>query len=264
MYHDEGPRHMLDTATCVEWGDKMKKHPAGWTAFRVPLPRSNPRIDRARDTSNRLLTGKELRDIKLAFENTRNAIGEDYDLICHCRREYDLRTALQLAEAILPFNPLWLEDPMPADFSDAWVRLAAGSKSPIATGESLGRRHGFKQFILNQGCDILHLDVRNAGGLLESKKIADLADIFYLPMAAHNTGSAVATYATVHWAAAVRDFTAAGTTIGRGNWMDDVIAHDGPIVKEGHIAVPSKPGLGVELNKEVVKANLAAGEKYWE
>ena len=70
--------------------------------------------------------------------------------------------------------------------------------------------------------------------------------------------------ATVHWAASVRDFLAAETVIGMGNWMDDVIVHDGPIVKDGHIAVPTKPGLGIELNKEVVKANLARGEKYWE
>jgi L-alanine-DL-glutamate epimerase-like enolase superfamily enzyme len=100
--------------------------------------------------------------------------------------------------------------------------------------------------------------------LLESKKIADLAELFYVPMAAHNTGSVVNTMATVQWAASVRDFLAAETLIGRRNWMDDVIVHEGPIVVEGHIAVPQKPGLGIELNPDVVKANLAEGEKYWE
>ena len=263
-YHDEGPRNMLDDGSCSEWADKMKKHPAGFTAFKLAPPRSNPRIDRARDRSNRLLTTKELRDIKEGFENCRNAIGEDYDLICQCQREYDLRTAIQLAEALEPFKLMWLEDPMPADFSAAWVRLASASKTPIGTGESLARRHGFKDFIINQGCDVVQLDVRNTGGLLESKKIADLADIFYLPMSARNTGSVICTMATVHWAAAVRDFLAAETLVGRGNWMDDVIVRDGPIVKDGHITVPSKPGLGIELNRDVVRANLAAGEKYWD
>ena len=100
-------------------------------------------------------------------------------------------------------------------------------------GENIARRHGFKEFIINQGCDIVQLDVRNTGGLLESKKIADLADIFYLPMAAHNTGSVICNMATAHWAGAVRDFLAAETVIGRGNWMDDVIVHEGPIVKDG-------------------------------
>ena len=264
MYHDEGPRNLLEPSSCREWADKMKSDKAGWTGFKFSPPRSNPRIDRARDGANRLLTSKELRDIRIGFENCRNAIGEDYDIICHCHLEYDLRASLQLAEAIEPIKPMWLEDPMPPDFSEAWVRLRSASKVPIGMGENLARRHGFKDFIINQGCDIVQLDVRNTGGLLESKKISDLADLFYLPMAAHDTGSIVCNLATVHWAASVRDFLAAETLIGRGNWMDDVIVHDGPIVKDGHIAVPTKPGLGIELNKEVVKANLARGEKYWD
>ena len=263
LYHDEGPRDMLDRASCRDWADRMKAHPAGWTAFKFGFPRSNPRVDKARDSSNRLLTSRELRDIRQGFENCRDAIGWDYDLIVHCHWEYDLRTALQLAEAVEPVKPLWLEDPMPPDFSQSWVRLAAESGVPIGTGENLARRHGFKDFILNQGCDVVQLDVRNTGGLLESKKIADLADLFYLPMAAHNTGSVIVNFATAHWAASVRDFLAAETLIGRGNWMDDVILHEGPLVRDGHMALPDRPGLGIELNPEVVKANLAKGERYW-
>jgi L-alanine-DL-glutamate epimerase-like enolase superfamily enzyme len=264
MYHDEGPRNMLDSGSCREWADRMKADPAGWTAFKFGPPRSKPSVDAARDASNRVLTSRELREIRTAFENCRNAIGYDYDLIVHCHWEYDARTALQLAEAVEPVKPLWIEDPMPPDFSEAWVRLARESRVPIATGENMARRHGFKDFIRNQGCDIVQLDVRNTGGLLESKKIADLADLNYLPMAAHNTGSVICTMATVQWAAAVRDFLALETVVGRRNWMDDVILHDGPIVKDGHIAVPDRPGLGIELNREVVKANLAKGEKYWD
>jgi len=100
--------------------------------------------------------------------------------------------------------------------------------------------------------------------LLESKKIADLADMNLIPMCAHNTGSIVCNYATVQWAFAVRDFLAAETLIGRGGWMDEAILHDGLIVKDGHIALPEKPGLGIELNPDVVKAHLAEGETYWD
>jgi L-alanine-DL-glutamate epimerase-like enolase superfamily enzyme len=263
MYHDEGPRNILDAASCREWADRMKSHPAGFTAFKFGIPRSNPDVDRARDGSNRILTSRELRDVRQGFENARLALGSDHDILVHCHWEYDLRTAIQLADAVEPAKPLFLEDPMPPDYSESWRRLTAASKVPICTGENLARRHGFKDFIVNHGCDIVQLDIRNTGGLLESKKIADLADTFYLPMAAHNTGSIICNMATVHWAAAVRDFVAAETLIGRGNWMDDVILHDGPIVKEGHITVPNGPGLGIELNPDVVKANLAKGEKYW-
>jgi L-alanine-DL-glutamate epimerase-like enolase superfamily enzyme len=264
MYHDEGPRNPLDRASCREWADKMKSQPARWTAFKFGPPRSTPAVDLAHDRSNRLLTSRELREIRQAFENTRDAIGWDYDLIVHCHWEYDLRSAIQLAEAVEPVKPLWLEDPMPPDFSEAWVRLTSVSKVSIGTGENLARREGFLPFIMQHGCDVVQLDVRNTGGLLESKKIADLAEVALLPMAAHNTGSIIANIATVHWAAASRDFLAAETLIGRGNWMDDVIVHDGPVVRDGHIAVPEKPGLGIQLNADVVKANLAKGERYWE
>jgi len=268
MVHDEGPSNMLDRTSCNEWADKMKRDPAGWTAFRVSLPGPKgapaPKLDAARDPSNRVLTSHDLREIRQAFEYCRDAIGWDCDLLVQCEGEYDLRTAMQLAEALDPVKPLWLENPMPPDFSPSWVRLAQVSKVPIATGENLARRQGFKDFILNQGCDIVQLDIRNAGGLLESKKISSLAELFGLPMAAHNTGSALNTMATVQWAASVRDFLAAETVVGRRNWMDDVMVHEGPLVAGGSIAVPQKPGLGVELNPDVVKANLAEGERYWD
>jgi L-alanine-DL-glutamate epimerase-like enolase superfamily enzyme len=264
MYHDEGPRNMLDKASCREWAARMKADPAGWTAFKFGFPRSNPATDRAKDPGNiNLLTTKELRDIRQGFENCREAIGWDCDLIVHCHWEHNLQSAIQLAEAVAPSKPLWLEDPMPPDFSNAWVHLTSVSKVPIGTGENLARRQGFADFLMQKGLHIAQLDVRNTGGLLESKKIADLADLCLIPMAAHNTGSILCNYATLQWACAVRNFIAAETIIGRGGWMDDVIVHDGPVVKDGYMTLPDKPGLGVELNPDVVKAHLAKGESYW-
>jgi len=82
-------------------------------------------------------------------------------------------------------------------------------------------------------------------------------------MATHNTGSVVHTVATAHWASAVRDFLASETVVGRGDWMDDVIIHDRPIIQEGSVKLSDRPGLGLELNPDVVQAHLAPGERYW-
>ena len=111
-------------------------------------------------------------------------------------------------------------------------------------GENLARREGFKDFILNGGADILHPDLRNSGGFLETKRIADLAHIYGLPMACHNTGSQVNTYATCQWAASIRDYMACETVTGEGGWMDQVLVLDGPYIKDGFIQVTDKPGLG--------------------
>ncbi len=264
VYRDDGPSNMLDRTICNDWADKMKADPAGWTAFRVSPPHAGANSETLHDPANRVLTTRELRDIHQGFEYLRDAVGWDRDLIVRCDGQYDLRAALQLAEALEAVKPLWLEDVLPPDFSPAWVRLSQASKIPIATGENLARQQGFKDFIVNQGCDVIQPDPRNAGGLLESKKICSLAELYGLSAAAHNSGTAHSAMATVQLAASVRDFVAAETVIGRRNWMDDAILHDGPIVAQGYIAVPRKPGLGVELNPEVIKANLAEGERYWD
>jgi L-alanine-DL-glutamate epimerase-like enolase superfamily enzyme len=69
--------------------------------------------------------------------------------------------------------------------------------------------------------------------------------------------------ATAHWASTVRDFLISETVVGRRDWMDDVIVHEEPIIQEGFLSLSNRPGLGLELNAEVVKAHLAAGERYW-
>jgi L-alanine-DL-glutamate epimerase-like enolase superfamily enzyme len=213
---------------------------------------------------NRVLTTKELIQIAQGFENCREAVGWDYDILVHCHWEYDLRTAIQIAEAIAPMKPYWLEDPLVVDYSESWKRLVASSRVPICMGENLARRQGFKDFIVNQGADILNPDLRNSGGFLETKRIADMAEIYGLPMSTHNTGSQLNTWATCQWAGAIRDYLLCETVTGRGDWMDQVLALDGPYIQNGFIGINDKPGLGVDLNPDVVKAHLEPGESWWE
>jgi L-alanine-DL-glutamate epimerase-like enolase superfamily enzyme len=126
----------------------------------------------------------------------------------HCHWEYDLRTSIQIADAVESSRPLWLEDPLTVDYTDSWRRLCASSKLPILMGENLARREDFKNFIINSGCDIVNPDLRNSGGFLETKRIADLAHIYGIPRCNHNTGSQVYTYAAAQFGAAVRDYMA--------------------------------------------------------
>ncbi len=264
VYNHGGPEDWLDRSSCRDWALKRHEDPCGWNCCKFSPTRGAPAADKARDGANRVLTTRELREIRQGFENCRDALGWDYDIIVHCHWEYDLRTSIQLAEAIEPIKPLYLEDPMPPDYSESWRRLCDASKVPIGKGENLARRHGFKDFIVNSAIDLLNPDLRNTGGLLETKKIADLADLFYIPLCNHNTGSAVCTMATVQWAATIRDYMACETVVGKGDWMDDVVVHDGPLVRDGFIEVPKKTGLGIELDADVVKAHLAEGESYWD
>ena len=263
VYDHAAPRNMLDQASVADWAARAKSHASGFTCHKFGFQHTDPATDKARDPSNRMLTTKELIGVRQGFENCRQAIGWDHDLMVHCHWEYDLRTSIQIAEAVESSKPVWLEDPLPVDYSDSWKRLCAASKVPICMGENLARREGFKDFILNQGCDILHPDLRNSGGFLETKRIADMAHVFGLPMANHNTGSQVCTYASAQWAASIRDYMMLETITGEGGWMDQVLLLDGPYIKDGFIQVADKPGLGIELNPDVVRAHLAPGETWW-
>jgi L-alanine-DL-glutamate epimerase-like enolase superfamily enzyme len=173
-------------------GSKVKEDPSGFTAHKFGFPHTDAATDGARDPGNRVLTTKELREIAQGFENCREAIGWDHDIMVHCHWEYDLRTSIQLAEAVAPIKPMWLEDPLTVDYSESWRRLCASSQVPICTGENLERRAGFKDLIIYQGCDILNPDLRNSGGFLETKRIADMADTFGLPMATHKYRESIA------------------------------------------------------------------------
>jgi len=263
VYDHAAPRDMLNKASCREWAQQVKSDPRGFTAHKFGFPHTSMATDKARDLSNRVLTTKELRQIQQGFENCREAIGWDHDIMVHCHWEYDLRTSIQIADAVESIKPMWLEDPLQVEYSEAWKRLCASTRVPICTGENLERRQGFKDFIVNQGCDILHPDLRNCGGFLETKRVADMADAFNLPMATHNTGSQLHTWATCQWAGSIRDYLACETITGQGGWMDQVLLLDGPYIQDGFVRVTDKPGLGVELNPDVVKAHLAEGEQWW-
>ena len=158
-----------------------------------------------------------------------------------------------------PFHPTWLEDPFPVPFSPAWVRLTETSKVPIAMGENLYGRHEFRPFIEEHGTDIVHIDVPKSGGLLETKRIADLAVLHYMKTAFHNPASIVGTIASVHAAASIRNFAMIERAGEDYPWWEDVILHDEPIIQAGHIHLLQGPGLGIELNPDVVIPLLKAG-----
>lgn len=263
IYDHSHPRDILDRASCEEWAQQVKEDPAGITCHKFGFPHTTQETDAGRDYANRVLTVRELRQIEEGFANCREAIGWDHDIMVHCHWEYDVRTAIQIAEAVAPIKPLWLEDAMIVNYSESWKRLTASSTVPICTGENLWRRQEFADFVVHQGADILHPDLRNSGGFLENKRIADMAEIWGVPIATHNTGSQLNTWATCQWAGSIRDFIACETVTGKGDWMDELLVLDGPYIENGHIRITDKPGFGVDLNPDVAQAHLAEGATWW-
>lgn len=263
LYDHSHPSDFFDKSALRDWAQQVKESPFGINMHKFGPLRNTPAKDFGRDPANRMMSSAELRRFRQGFENCREALGFEHDILIGCHWEFDLRSAIDMAVALEDVKPMFLEDPLPVAYSESWKRLAAMSPVPICTGENWMRRAEALPFVTNAAIDILHPDLRNSGGFLENKRMADLADLYFLPMANHNTGSVVNGMASIHWASTIRDYFACETVFFDGSWMDDVIVHDGPLSQEGFVTVPDRPGLGIELDPDVVKAHLAPGETWW-
>ena len=263
LYDHSTPKDFLDKAYLRDWAAEVKEMPNGIKQHKFGPLRNKPGEDPGRDPANRMLSSVEIRKMAQGYENVRESLGWDHEILIGCHWEFDLRSGIELANLLAPIKPLFLEDPLPVAYSESWRRLVDVSPVRICTGENWFRRADAVPFVVNAAIDILHPDLRNSGGFLENKRMADLADLYFLPMANHNTGSIVNGMATVHWASTIRDYLACETVFFQQDWMDDVIVHDTPLCVDGFVTVPDKPGLGIELNREVAEAHLSEGEKWW-
>jgi L-alanine-DL-glutamate epimerase-like enolase superfamily enzyme len=252
------------------WRDQVrqaKSEKFGWTAFKfqgdgIP-PKADPDYkEPGHDRYTRGLTLRDLRRIGKAMEIVREELGPDVDFAVEAHWKYDVRDAIEMARAIEPVKPMWLEDPVPPGNPEAMARVTHAVNVPICTGENLYTRDGFRRLIELQGCDVVHIDIPKSGGLLEAKRIHDLADNYYIWTAAHNPASPVGTIASCHAAASMRTFRV--HELARYiDWWQDLVIHDGPIIEAGYHTIRDKPGFGIEINPDVAKAHLAPGETWW-
>lgn len=242
-------------------------NPYGFTAFKFQGDSVPPMADRefkepGHDSYTLELTNKDIRRIVSIMETSRSVIGPDVDMAIECHWKYAMGDAVKLLNALEHLNPMWLEDPLPAENTDAMAKLARMTRTPICTGENLYGLHGFRVLIESQACAGVHIDIPKSGGLLESKRISDFADLYDIWTAAHNPASPVGTIASAHAASAMRNFRIHELA----KWIDwwpTLVTHEGPFWKDGYFIIEDKPGLGIEINPDVAKAHLAPGEIWW-
>tara|TARA_Y100001934_G_scaffold124173_1_gene151317 strand:+ start:124 stop:1248 length:1125 start_codon:yes stop_codon:yes gene_type:complete len=208
-----------------------------------------------RDEYNRGIRNDHIQYYVDVVTAMREALKPDTDLAIDAHWAYTVVDILKVAQAFEDLNLLWLEDPIPAENIEAMQRVKNSTRTPICTGENFYTRHGFRELIHSQAADIVSPDIAKAGGLLESKRIAEMADMYYMPLAPHNICGPIGTYAMMHVCAAVPNFLALEFHHLDNQFWSDLIV-EGPMIVDGHIEVPEKPGLGVTLNEDVVKQGM--------
>ncbi len=190
--------------------------------------------------------------------DVRSVIGYEIPLAIDHFGHIPLGSCIRLARRIEKYNIAWMEDMIPWQYTGQYVQLARSTTIPICTGEDIYLKENFRPLVEAGGVSVIHPDILTSGGILENKKIGDMAQDHGVAMAVHMAESPIACMAAVHSVAATENFLALEFhSVDVPWWRDIVKGWDGPIVDGGYIAVPDKPGLGIEdLDDEVLRAHL--------
>ncbi|HUU15251.1 MAG TPA: mandelate racemase/muconate lactonizing enzyme family protein [Terriglobia bacterium] len=238
---------------------EMKRQ--GFTAlkFDVDVP-----TEYSLDDFNRTLTRREIELMVGLVAALRKAVGGDVDLAIDCHWNYGVNDAIKLARACEPYDLLWLEDPIPPENNDALARVTAATSTPIATGENHYQRHHFRELLEREAVDVLAPDFQKVGGLLEGRRIADMAEVHYIAVAPHNISSPIGTMAAAHLCAAIPNFLALEWHAASVPFFDDLVqGRREPLIQKGYIRVPERPGLGIELDESVAYKYRKPGEAFF-
>ena len=190
-------------------------------------------------------------------EQVRNIVGYEVPIAADHFGHIGVDDCIRMGEALEPFNLAWLEDLLPWQFTEQWVQMERALKTPVCTGEDIYLKEGFLPLLQAHAVNVIHPDLATSGGILETKKIGDLAQEYGISMAMHMAGTPISTMASVHCAAATENFIALEHHFTEVPFWNDFI--DGlpkPIIQNGYISVPEAPGLGFALNEEAVKEHL--------
>lgn len=208
------------------------------------------------------LTDKGIALLAEYVAKVRESVGYEIPLCADHFGHIDVNSCIRLGKALEPFQMAWLEDMVPWEFTDLWKEITHAIDVPTLTGEDIYCLDGFKPLIDQNAVDMVHPDLATAGGILETKKIGDYAQKQGIAMAMHFAGSPVSFMANVHCAAATENFVALEHHGVDVPWWEDLVTGIAkPLHQKGFAAVPETPGLGVELNLDVVKQHLGRNEE---
>ncbi len=216
------------------------------------------------DPYNWTVGAKEMTHVISLIEGIRSAIGYEIDLAIDCHGQFDQPSAITLAKAVEPLRLLWLEEPVPAENTAALAQVKASSSTVICSGENHYTRFQFLELLNAKAVDVIMPDLSKAGGIAEGKRIADLADAHYVPIAPHNVSSPLGMMAACHVLASVPNFLVLELHALNIPWWNDLCDGDKPFVHNGFTTVSERPGIGVELNDAVAKTLLWNGDTYFD
>lgn len=220
---------------------------AGFTALKTGVPGPVQIVD----------TPAKVEQVARRFGEIREAVGPGVDVGIDFHGRVSPAMAVRLARALEPYQPMFIEEPVLPENVDALVTVARSTSIPVATGERLFTKWGFREVLERQAAVILQPDLSHAGGILECKKIAAMAECYYAAIAPHCPLGPIALAACLQLDACIPNFLVQEhVTLGEGYLRDPFE------IVDGYVDLPTKPGLGIGLDDEAVADKLYDGS--WE
>jgi galactonate dehydratase len=188
-------------------------------------------------------------------EAVRKAVGEDFDICIDVHGKLTTTMAVDFCTGVEPLQPLFVEEATQLEDLGELELLRSKTKVPLATGERSFTKYGFTEFCSRHLVNYIQPDVVHAGGILELKKIGAIAEAYRVEMAPHNPQSEVSTLASLHVDATTPACTIQEYNPRREQWITDMFYGASAIVKDGFAELPSKPGLGIDLDEKIAAAH---------
>jgi len=228
-------------------------------------------IDQANDPNkydryNWTASPAELQRMYDQIAAAREAVGPNIDICVDMHGRYDAITGEKVAKMMEPLGLMWLEEPIPAENADAYRKITESTTTPICAGENHYLAHGFRPLLEQGAVDIIMPDLQKAGGLGEAQRIANLANLYYVPFAPHMVASFLGAMASCHVCASVPNFMIMEWQVyfETNPMFKEIVDYDGPQVEDSFITLSEKPGIGVEINEEGMRPYATEGVPFFE
>lgn len=253
MYpHIDGDYPAGDSSTEAWVACALKRKAQGFNFLKMGLPSKPIGI---------IESPGDLKAMVAKFRTIREAVGDDMDLAIDCHGRLSPAMAFQFCKALEPYNPAFIEEPVLPQNVDVMVKIKESTVIPIASGERLYTKWDFRQLIEKQAVAIVQPDCCHAGGILEVKKIAAMAEAYYIGIAPHNPLGPISLAASLQVAACTPNFVIQEFPCMDNGWdRGNVYFKKAFEYKDGYMNIPDGPGLGIEVNEDSLIEMAYSGE----
>ncbi|MFC1650449.1 mandelate racemase/muconate lactonizing enzyme family protein [Candidatus Latescibacterota bacterium] len=216
------------------------------------------------DAYNTTANNKEVERMVNQVAAVREAVGPYMGIAAEMHTRYDLPTGIKMAKALEPYNLMWMEEPIPAENMDSLRQINQSTSVSVCVGENLFLAHDFRKLLDKQAADIVMPDVEKCGGLGEAQRIANLANLYYVPFAPHMVATPLGMMASAHVCASVPNFLSLESHMMSREEQWRELVTEFPIIENSFLTLSEKPGIGIELNEDGVRKYAVEGIPFFE